>query len=462
MVLACKNAWKIRVFLFIALSFFVNKGFSQGIFKIFSEPVKKPEPAIPRYNTIEQMRALAELNEIKTLSEEGSDILFFANVIIKKHLDFDRLVDFMAFCDECTNAIMRLDELAISNASQEDRLSALYYELCRLSAMLHDQHTFVRAPQAVIDNYQVYPINLTMIEKKLVITAIASMYDNYLGEEVIEINGFTIEQIHKAMKSIISSSTEVYSIRQADFQLNIKQSLEAAGICSSDGMLKIKLSSGHNLMFEAVSYQDFKALYYNVLRQTVPKTINTNTWYEGWDISNNCLFVKYNVAENDKNYKVSQFVQDLFYAYDANSFTTMIIDLRSNQGGGDSELLDDFIKKIGKYIASGKCSAYVLIGPDTFSYAIQNVLDLKKVGCMLIGTPTGGAINYYGSIRTFELPNSHIVAGCATRYHFKDKNSLYKSVVPDVFVDFSVDDYIIGNDPQVEWVLKNAQATTNY
>ena len=92
----------------------------------------------------------------------------------------------------------------------------------------------------------------------------------------------------------------------------------------------------------------------------------------------------------------------------------------------------------------------------------RTVLDLKKVGCMLIGTPTGGAINYYGSIRTFELPNSHIVAGCATRYHFKDKNSLYKSVVPDVFVDFSVDDYIIGNDPQVEWVLKNAQATTNY
>ena len=86
------------------------------------------------------------------------------------------------------------------------------------------------------------------------------MYDNYLGEEVIEINGFTIEQVHKAMKSIISSSTEVYSIRQADFQLNIKQSLEAAGICSSDGMLKIKLSSGHNLTFEAVSYQDFKAL----------------------------------------------------------------------------------------------------------------------------------------------------------------------------------------------------------
>lgn len=461
-MLTSRNAWKIRFFLFIALSFFTFKGFGQGIFKISTEPTKKPEPAIPRYNTIQQMRALAELNEIKTLSEEGSDILFFANVIIKKHLDFDRLVDFMQFCDECTKAVEHLDELAISNASQETRLTALYYELCKLAAMLHDQHTFVRAPQAVIDNYLVYPINLTMIEKKLVITAISSTYDNYLGEEVVEINGFTIDQVHKAMKSIISSSTDVYSIRQADFQLNIKQSLEAAGIGSSDGILKIKFSNGHGIMLEAVSYRDFKAMYYNVLRQNVPKTINANTWYEGWDISQDCLFVKYNVAENDKNYKVSQFVTDLFYAYDANSFTTMIIDFRSNQGTGDPELLKDFVKKIGKYISSNKCFAYVLIGPDTFSYAINNVLDLKKAGCMLVGTPTGGAINYYGSIRTFELPNSHIVAGCATRYNFKDKNSLSKSVMPDVLVDFSVDDYIIGNDPQVEWVLKNAKATANW
>lgn len=460
MVLACKNAWKIRVLLFIALSFFVNKGFSQGIFKIFSEPVRKPEPAIPRYNTIEQMRALAELNEVKTFSEEGSDILFFANVIIKKHLDFDHLVDFMAFCEECTNAIMRLDELALSNASQENRISALYFELCRLSAMLHDQHTFVRAPQIVIDNYLVYPINLTMIEKKLIITALGSMYDNYIGEEVVEINGYTIDQVHKAMKTIISSSTEVYSIRQADFQLNIKQSLEAAGIASSDGTLKIKLADGTGMILEAVSYKDFKAIYYNVLRENVPKTIYSGTWYEGWDISKDCLFVKYNVSENDKNYKVSQFVTDLFYAYDANSFSTMIIDLRSNQGG-NSELLEDFIKRIGKYIDAGKCSAYVLIGPDTFSYAVENVLDLKKAGCMLVGTPTGGAINYYGSIRTFELPNSHIIAGCATRYHFKDKNSLTKSVIPDVFVDFSIDDYILGNDPQVEWVLKNTNARTS-
>ncbi len=79
---------------------------------------------------------------------------------------------------------------------------------------------------------------------------------------------------------------------------------------------------------------------------------------------------------------------------------------------------------------------------------------------MIVGTPTGGATNYYGSIKTFELPDSRIVVGCATRYHFKDKSAISKSLSPDVFVDFSIDDYILGNDPQVNWVLTNVSSIT--
>ena len=451
------------------MSLFVFKGFGESnitsiITKILpksksSSTVEVKKETVPRYNTIEQMRALGDLNDIKTFSEEGSDILFFANIIIKKHQDFDFLVDFMLFCEECTKSIQFMDELAFSNASKEERLSALYFELCKLTAMLHDQHTFIRTPQTVINNYLVYPINFTTIEKKLIITALGSMYENNVGEEVIEINGYTIEQAHNAMKTIISSSTEVYSVRQADFQMNIKQALDAAGIGSADGNLVIKLSNGHSMLLEPVFYKDFKALYYNVLRENVPKTIYSGTWYEAWDLSQDCLFVKYNVSENDANYKVSQFITDLFYAYDANNFSTMIIDFRSNQGG-DAELLEPFIKKLEKYISEEKCSAYVLIGPDTFSYAVSNVLDLKKIGCMIVGTPTGGATNYYGSIKTFELPNTNIAVGCATRYHFKDKNAISKSLSPDVFIDFSIDDYILGNDPQVNWVLTNVSSIT--
>lgn len=453
------------------MSLFVFKGFGESnitsiITKILpkskstsTSTAQAKKDAVPRYNTIEQMRALGDLNDVKTFSEEGSDILFFANVIIKKHQDFDFLVDFLTFCDECTKSIQLMDELAFSDASKEERLTALYFELCKLTAMLNDQHTFVKTPQAVINNYMVYPINLTTIEKKLIITALGSMYENNVGEEVIEINGYPIGQVHKAMKTIISSSTEVYSVRQGDYQLNIQQALDAAGIGSDDGYLVIKLANGHSMKLEPVSYKVFKSLYYNVLRENVPKTIYSGTWYEAWDISKDCLFVKYNVSENDVNYKVSQFITDLFYAYDANNFSTMIIDFRSNQGG-DAELLEPFIKKLEKYISDEKCSAYVLIGPDTFSYAVSNVLDLKKIGCMIVGTPTGGATNYYGSIKTFELPNSHIVVGCATRYHFKDKNAISKSLSPDVFVDFSIDDYILGNDPQVNWVLTNVSSIT--
>ena len=159
----CKRTWKIRFLLLITSSFFTFYGFGESnITSIITKILPKSKSttssqakkdAVPRYNTIEQMRALGDLNDMKTFSEEGSDILFFANVIIKKHQDFDFLVDFMTFCDECTKSIQLMDELAFSDASKEDRLTALYFELCKLTAMLNDQHTFVKPPQTVINNY---------------------------------------------------------------------------------------------------------------------------------------------------------------------------------------------------------------------------------------------------------------------------------------------------------------------
>jgi len=274
---------------------------------------------------------------------------------------------------------------------------------------------------------------------------------------VTEINGLPVEQVHKAIKSIISYSTEAYAIRQADFQLNIKQSLEAVGLGSFDGRLTIKLADGNTMVFEPVPYSNFAGIHFNLLQQSFPKTIYTDSWYEGWDLTNDCLFVKYNVSKNAQDYKVSAFVSDVFNAYDANDFSSLIIDFRSNSGS-DPDLLKGFIKKIEKYIAKNKCHGYVLIGADTFSTAVDNVVELKKAGCILVGTPTGGAINYYGDVRTFELPNSRFLAAYGSRFHVNDKNANSKSVIPDVFVDFSVDDYILGNDSQVNWILKNIES----
>lgn len=445
----------LSFFLFSTFSAFAEFDFKLQNFGInISKSVKKDTS---KYNTLQEIQLLNQLNSIKTFSEESSDLLFYANRLIKKHIDFDKLVDFSLFCDKCRESIYFLDELAFKNTTEIDRHTALYFELCKLAALLHDEQTFIKLPADIIDNLDIYAVNFATIDKKLVITALGSMYTNYmnkLGSEVVEINGYSVDDVHTALKSITNYSTETYAIKQTDYQLNIREALFSSGIGSRDGKLTVKLADNSILIFEALPYTSFKQINFTVLNQKVPKTLYSESWYEGWDLTNECLFVKYNINENSKDYSVSNFTNDVFTAYDANMFNTMIIDLRANTGG-KTELFKPFINKLKKKIDEKKCSAYVLIGSGTSSSSVNNVMELKKAGCILVGTPTGGSINYYDGVQSFVLPNSKIIATFTTKHCVQDKNPSSKSILPDVYIDFSLDDYILGNDPQTEWILAN-------
>ena len=73
----------------------------------------------------------------------------------------------------------------------------------------------------------------------------------------------------------------------------------------------------------------------------------------------------------------------------------------------------------------------------------------------LIGTATGGNVNGYGEVKTFELKNHPFVVTYSTKYfeliRGYDKDSLY----PDVEVKQSLEDYLDGKDTEVEWILSN-------
>ena len=67
---------------------------------------------------------------------------------------------------------------------------------------------------------------------------------------------------------------------------------------------------------------------------------------------------------------------------------------------------------------------------------------------MLVGKPTGGAINHYGEVKTFTLPESGLYASYSTKLFIQDKNAAPGSIMPDVLVEFTVDDLRSGHDVQ--------------
>jgi len=78
-----------------------------------------------------------------------------------------------------------------------------------------------------------------------------------------------------------------------------------------------------------------------------------------------------------------------------------------------------------------------------------------KTKAVLVGEPTGGKPNHFGEIKTLKLPNTHRVVTCSTKY-FTHAPEDTPSLVPDILVEFSFQDYLEKRDPFLQAVLSKS------
>jgi C-terminal processing protease CtpA/Prc len=93
---------------------------------------------------------------------------------------------------------------------------------------------------------------------------------------------------------------------------------------------------------------------------------------------------------------------------------------------------------------------YALIGPYTFSSALDNALKLhKELSAILVGEPTGGAPNGYGEVRSLRLPNSKLVVRFTTK-RWGPAGGANTTLNPDLLIPFKLSDFIAGHDPALD------------
>lgn len=133
----------------------------------------------------------------------------------------------------------------------------------------------------------------------------------------------------------------------------------------------------------------------------------------------------------------------------------VVIDLRQN-GGGDYNLgLEYLIRPLMKNgTINRKGHLFVLIGPNTFSAAMSNAGQFRKLtNATLVGEPIGERPNSYQEPREFTLPNSHLIVRYSTRfYRFSDGKD--NVIAPDKEITTSWSDYKAGHDTALEWILR--------
>ena len=72
---------------------------------------------------------------------------------------------------------------------------------------------------------------------------------------------------------------------------------------------------------------------------------------------------------------------------------------------------------------------------------------------ILIGEPTSGKPNHFGEVKTMTLPESKFALKYSTKYFTHSKKDT-DSIIPDLLVETSIDDFVNGIDPVYEAIVK--------
>lgn len=389
--------------------------------------------------TLTNEEKLKDLNEFCEVLEKNQTHLYKE---VPKHI-------FNAVKEEIKNNIPNLND------------TGFYYELQKMAALSRDAHTFVNNPPDSIIEENFIPLQISHINNKWYLTAsFGEAYKEYLSNELLEINGYTIRDILKLSKPYISYENNTRLENRFTQKINHSDFLQHIGLINDINNIPLTLCDlkGNKIKINVKSYpwnEIANSQYISIYKQPETKP-DSNKIYDFFAIDNNTLFIRYNSSQEDSSYPLSQFTDELKNELKSKNYTKVIVDLRENTGGNYT-LFPPTIDMIKQLKDKQNFKLYTLIGSNTFSSGVIHAAQLQQAGAILVGTPTSGNVYGYGDTDdAVELTNSHINVIYSTEYKTLVPGYTNDSLFPDIYVKSTINDYISGIDKEMETILNGA------
>ena len=340
--------------------------------------------------------------------------------------DFDKLYPRDSF-----HAAIDSLKADIPNLTDEE----VVLRLMRLVASANVAHNGVRFPPGMGFSAQL-PLDFHWYPDGLAVTAATPEYAAALGARVVKFGPMTPEQLLTAVSPYVAHENDVWLRQQALQFIRRGAVLRHFALLGPDGRVLVTLDKPGTPQFTLsvapVGPEAKLILFTEALHVPTPLFLShpgKYYWYQKLEDSPT-LYVQYNVCENDPQLRFDNFARKALAEADTHAVNRVVVDLRQN-GGGDSRV----IAPLASGLASRRSSLrhlYVLIGPNTFSSALVNAIDLHdKLKATLVGEPTGGKPSSYGEVKTFVLPNSKLVVQYTTKF-FGGKNPAASALQPDM------------------------------
>ena len=164
------------------------------------------------------------------------------------------------------------------------------------------------------------------------------------------------------------------------------------------------------------------------------------------------VYVQFNRTQNRNDTTFAAFITEIRKTIKKGLFSKFVLDLRYNTGG-DNGLAAKALEELGKDLHGKK--AFIITGPATFSAGIVCAAIFKKfASATIIGEPAGDGLVFLSEGGNVVFPYSGLNAHYANGFHnwiFEDNFS----IDPDVSIPMDFESYRKGEDPVMNYILKN-------
>lgn len=387
----------------------------------------------------------------------SDDLDYLKKKLPKKHKN----LFFNLSQDEFNNAIEILKR-------QSPDLSdiSIAIKLQQIIVKIGDSHTNVNYDELAEDNNTV-PFRTYLFDDGLYILWANEKYSDLLGQKLISINGYSVNQLFDSLRTMVVNDneaivkeyipkrilTERHILKHFQFLTDSVDFIEHEGVDglmgrtkfhSDDRLIKVKFFNADNLPIGWSNRQSF--FWEKYLPDSKIYYIQYN---KCWSKELEYRFGNKKTAEKLPSF--TEFQAGVIDFIKRNGDIKLVFDMRFN-GGGDSKQGQYLIEKIKGESINQDEKIFVLIGRNTFSSAIINTIQFKKMTrAITVGEETAGKTQSYGEVKEIKLPSSKLTIEYSTKY-FKLTDTYLKTITPDIKIPVTFSDYKMGVDSFVKYV----------
>ena len=349
--------------------------------------------------------------------------------------------------------------------------------ISQVVAKIGDGHTSFFPGDQRGKRFRLFPMKFWAFSDGIYVTSTIAKHRQFLGKKLLKIGNMSIDEVDQLIRTTIAADNEMELTYSVPFAITYAESLQALGIIKSSEKAEFTFENG-TATLESMSLKEWQYEDYFVANSIYPdgksRTQRVDDlfaseltkdsigylgrrmfyWYT-YLPEPNAIFLQYNVCWDQKERpRFSKLIDSMFKELDEVGAEKLIIDLRQNSGGEPkiAQPLLNELKDRQQYLEEGR--VFVLVGRRTYSAALTNAIQLRKLGARTVGEPSRGKPNHPSEGRDIKLKRNKLWVTVSTEQVNRDIELGDVEFIPiELPVEMTIGDFIAGKDAALEIAL---------